>query len=49
MAGFRNVVVHEYGDVDLEVVDEVLKNREYRRLLEIALRMKQRAKDYWDP
>jgi len=27
MAGFRNVLVHGYGDVDLEVVRDVVENR----------------------
>lgn len=26
MAGFRNVVVHGYGDVDLGIVEDVLRN-----------------------
>lgn len=26
MAGFRNVVVHGYADVDLNVVEDVVKN-----------------------
>lgn len=27
MAGFRNVLVHGYGDVDLDVVEDVVTNR----------------------
>jgi uncharacterized protein YutE (UPF0331/DUF86 family) len=27
MAGFRNILVHGYGDVDLAVVEDVVRNR----------------------
>ncbi|BFI74763.1 DUF86 domain-containing protein [Sulfurisphaera ohwakuensis] len=47
--GFRNIVVHEYGEVDLETIDEILGNREYRRLFKLVLEIKQRTEDYWDP
>ncbi len=34
--GFRNVVVHEYASIDLEIVDRILKNREYRKVMMLA-------------
>jgi len=34
--GFRNIVVHEYVDVDLSIVDDILRNRKYRELVYIA-------------
>ena len=32
---FRNIVVHEYGDVDLDRVERVLEGRSYVRVLEV--------------
>ena len=49
VVGFRNIVVHEYSEVDLETIDEILRNREYRRLFNLVLEIKQRANNYWDP
>ncbi len=39
VVGFRNVIVHGYADVDLELVDSILRGREYRRLLSLAERV----------
>ncbi|MGC9135821.1 type VII toxin-antitoxin system HepT family RNase toxin [Caldivirga sp.] len=47
--GFRNIVVHGYATLDIGVINEILKSRDYRRILELALRLKDRAKEYWDP
>jgi len=41
MAGFRNVVVHEYASVDLEIVRDVLQNR-LDDLLQFAAAMRRR-------
>ncbi|BCU69579.1 type VII toxin-antitoxin system HepT family RNase toxin [Stygiolobus caldivivus] len=49
VVGFRNIVVHEYSEVNLEVIDALLRNREYRRLFNLVIEIKQRAKDHWDP
>ena len=49
VAGFRNVVVHEYSEVDLGTVEEILKKREYRRLLALVMELRKRAEKYWDP
>ena len=49
VVGFRNVVVHEYSEVDLETVEEILKKREYRRLLALVMELRKRAEKYWDP
>ena len=49
VAGFRNVVVHEYSEVDLGTVEEILKKREYRRLLALIMELRRRAEKYWDP
>ncbi|WP_291764660.1 DUF86 domain-containing protein [Caldivirga sp. UBA161] len=47
--GFRNIVIHEYTSVDFNLVRGILSRREYRRLLELALKLRERAKNYWDP
>ncbi len=36
LVGFRNIVVHEYLSVDMRLVDEVLRERRYRRVLLLA-------------
>ncbi|GAB6947162.1 DUF86 domain-containing protein [Vulcanisaeta sp. JCM 16161] len=49
LVGFRNVVVHGYANLDLNLVDKILKSRDYRRVLELALALKDRVRQYWDP
>ena len=49
VVGFRNVIVHEYSEVDLSTVEEILKKREYRRLLTLVMELRKRAEKYWDP
>ncbi|GAB6943748.1 DUF86 domain-containing protein [Vulcanisaeta sp. JCM 14467] len=49
LIGFRNIVVHGYAVLDINVVDEVLRSRRYRRVLELALALRDRAGRYWDP
>ncbi len=34
--GFRNIVVHEYADVDMELVREIVARREYARVAVLA-------------
>jgi len=41
MAGFRNVVVHLYQDVDLDIVRDVVENR-LDDLLDFAAAVRQR-------
>ncbi|BCS93468.1 MAG: hypothetical protein MjAS7_2076 [Metallosphaera javensis (ex Sakai et al. 2022)] len=31
------------------MVEDILNRREYRKLLEIAMKLKERAREYWDP
>ncbi|BAB65798.1 type VII toxin-antitoxin system HepT family RNase toxin [Sulfurisphaera tokodaii] len=49
VVGFTNIIVHEYSEVNLGTVDEILRNREYRKLFRLVLEIKQRTRDYWDP
>ncbi len=39
VAGFRNIVVHEYADVDMELVYRILGKREYRRVAVLASKL----------
>ncbi|MGC9106114.1 MAG: type VII toxin-antitoxin system HepT family RNase toxin [Thermoprotei archaeon] len=48
VVGFRNVLIHEYARVNLGLVDRILKSREYRKVLEIALKIREKAGNYWD-
>ena len=48
VVGFRNIVVHEYAKVNVRVVDKILKGREYRKVLEIALELRGKAGNAWD-
>ncbi len=36
VVGFRNIVVHEYISVDMDIVEEILRERLYRKLLVIG-------------
>ncbi len=33
---FRNIVVHQYASVDMNIVDKILRNREYRKVLQLV-------------
>jgi len=46
---FRNILVHAYATVNEDIVKKIIKERSYRRLLEIAINLKRRAEKYWDP
>jgi Protein of unknown function DUF86. len=48
VVGFRNIIVHEYATVNPIFVKKIMKNKEYRRLLEIAYNLREKAKNYWD-
>ena len=39
VAGFRNIVVHEYLGVDVGLVKRIVLGREYRRLVALAARL----------
>lgn len=42
MVRFRNIVVHEYGNIDVERVKTILYDRGYRRILHIAYKVYKR-------
>jgi uncharacterized protein YutE (UPF0331/DUF86 family) len=48
VVGFRNIIVHEYVTVNPIFVKKTMENKEYRRLLEIAYNLREKAKNYWD-
>lgn len=43
VAGFSNIVVHEYATVDTELVKTIIRGREYRRVATLAARLLERA------
>ncbi|WP_231918339.1 DUF86 domain-containing protein [Saccharolobus solfataricus] len=45
VVGFRNIIVHEYSDIDLSIVEEILKERKYRKILQISLKIKQKISE----
>ncbi len=47
--GFRNIVVHEYLAVDLSLVDAILRERRYRRVLLLAERLYREERRNLDP
>jgi len=49
VVSFRNILVHAYATINQEVVRKIIKERSYRKLLEIAINLKKRAEKYWDP
>ncbi|WP_083805474.1 HepT-like ribonuclease domain-containing protein [Vulcanisaeta moutnovskia] len=42
---FRNIVVHQYAVVDLEITRRIIANREYRRVTELARKIASRVND----
>ncbi|BFH72996.1 hypothetical protein SJAV_09400 [Sulfurisphaera javensis] len=46
---FRNIVVHAYAVVERRVIEKIMKERSYRKILEIAEKLREKAKEYWDP
>ncbi len=45
VVGFRNVVVHAYLEVDLKKVDEILRGRMYRKVLDLAEKIVEKMKE----
>ena len=45
VAGFRNIVVHEYLGVDVGLVKRIVLGREYRRLVGLAARLLEKAEE----
>ena len=45
VVAFRNVVIHQYAVVDLEIIRRIIANREYRRVTEIARKIANRVND----
>lgn len=39
---FRNIIVHKYQIVKIEIVKDIVKNRRYRKAVDLALRILQR-------
>ncbi|MGC8608086.1 MAG: type VII toxin-antitoxin system HepT family RNase toxin [Vulcanisaeta sp.] len=42
---FRNIVVHQYAIVDLEIIRRIITNKEYRRVTELARKIAGRVND----
>ncbi len=45
VVGFRNIVVHEYTSVDMDIVENILGNREYRKVLVLAEKIYRYARE----
>jgi len=45
---FRNILVHAYATVSQDIIRKIIKERSYRKLLEIAIMLKKRSGRYWD-
>lgn len=44
IVGFRNIVVHEYAEVNMSLVENLLRKREYRKILDLAEKIYRKAK-----
>lgn len=44
IVGFRNIVVHEYVEVNMSLVENLLRKREYRKILDLAEKIYRKAK-----
>ena len=44
LIGFRNILVHEYERIDMELVRRILEAREYRRVAALAARLLEEAR-----
>ncbi|MGC9180830.1 MAG: DUF86 domain-containing protein [Vulcanisaeta sp.] len=42
---FKNIVVHQYAIVDLEIIRRIITNKEYRRVTELARKIAGRVND----
>lgn len=45
VVGFRNVIVHQYLAVDVDLVKRVLESREYRKVLSLAEKIYKAVQD----
>ena len=43
LSAFRNIVVHEYATIDMNIIRSILESREYRRVAALASRMAREA------
>ncbi|WP_243670093.1 HepT-like ribonuclease domain-containing protein [Vulcanisaeta sp. JCM 16161] len=41
----RNIVIHQYAIVDIEVIRRIIANKEYRRVTELARKIASRIND----
>ncbi|WP_338602658.1 HepT-like ribonuclease domain-containing protein [Sulfolobus tengchongensis] len=49
VVSFRNIVIHGYATVNQHIVYKIMKEKSYRRLLEIAEKLREKGEKYWDP
>lgn len=47
--GFRNIIVHQYLNVDIDIVEDVMRRREYRRIVTLVRKIRDRLGGLWDP
>lgn len=45
LAGFRDILVQEYAEVDMELIKNILKKREYRKAAILAAKLLEKAVD----
>ncbi|WP_054854014.1 DUF86 domain-containing protein [Vulcanisaeta distributa] len=45
VVAFRNIIVHQYAVVDLEVIGRIIANKEYRKVTELARKIASRIND----
>ncbi|MBI4925011.1 MAG: DUF86 domain-containing protein, partial [Bdellovibrio sp.] len=47
MDGFRNMAVHRYREVDLKIVEDVIKNRldDFMKFIKVAIKIKRKNKN----
>ncbi|MGC8973544.1 MAG: DUF86 domain-containing protein [Thermoproteus sp.] len=45
LVAFRNIVVHQYAAVDIEVVRKVVAGREYRKVVDLARKIARAVED----
>lgn len=43
IAGFRNIVIHEYAAVDMDLVRDIIRNRKYRDATLLASKLLEKA------
>ncbi len=45
IVGFRNIIVHEYVEINMKIVENILRRREYRKILRLAERIHKKVKE----